>query len=360
VVTDSELDVSQLYDIKTGQPVALADLFSSTDYLKVLSDTSRSELKDILKDKYNQQLAEKGTLPTADNFLNFELVDTSTFNIIFDPGQVADKSVGIVKVPIALNLIDDYYNDAEIEKFFPDYEAEVKHKKDDAAVKKANEQKNASQDFSKIQPVSPSKTVDCAVQKCIALSFDDGPGGGSTQSILSTLKSNNAKATFFMIGRQVAGRADIVKQAYNDGHEIGNHTWDHIDLATADAGTIKDQLDRTTQAIINVIGKKPMLVRPPYGSYNTAAITAAQAPFIIWSVDPKDWQDKDADTVYQRVMAGAKPGAIILSHDIYDTTAAAYARIIPDLIAQGYQLVTVSNLLNLDDKNPPIQAFFSK
>ena len=367
--TISSLDVSQLYDIKTGQPVAMSDLFNSSAYIKVLSDTSRNELKGILKDNYNQQLAEKGTMPTADNFKNFELVDTNTFNLVFQPGQVAKESVGVVKVPIALSLVDDYYNNAEIAKFFPDYEAEVKHKKDDAAAaaavaaaaKKADDQKNASgKDFSSIQPISPPKTVDCTVQKCIALTFDDGPGGNSTQSILTTLKSNNAKATFFYIGRQVPGHADAVKQAYNDGHEIGNHTWDHIDMATADAVTIKDQLDKTTQAIINAIGKKPVLVRPPYGSYNQAALTAAQTSFILWNVDPYDWRDKDADTVYQRVMAAAKPGAIILSHEIYDTTATAYAKIVPELIAQGYQLVTVSNLLNIDDSKPPVQAFFKQ
>jgi peptidoglycan/xylan/chitin deacetylase (PgdA/CDA1 family) len=355
--TVSTLDVSQLYDIKTGQPVALAELFDGSDYLKVLSETSRSELKDILKDNYNQQLAEKGTIPTVDNFQNFELVDTNTFNIIFQPGQVVKESVGVVKAPIALSLVDDYYNHTEIDKFFPDYASEVKQKKDEAAAKKANEQKNASKDFSKIQPISQPDNVDCVVSKCIALTFDDGPSGGPTQSLLATLKSYNAKATFFMIGRQVAGRADVVKQAYDDGHEIGNHTWDHIDLATADAGTIKDQLDKTSQAIIDVVGKKPVLIRPPYGSYNTAALTAAQAPFIIWSVDPKDWKDKDDDTVYQRVMAGAKAGAIILSHDIYNTTATAYAKIIPELLAQGYQLVTVSDLLNLDDSKLPVQVF---
>ena len=160
-----------------------------------------------------------------------------------------------------------------------------------------------------------------------------------------------------VVGSRVAAGASLVEREHAEGHDIGNHTWDHGDLTNMSITDAHSEVDRTNQAVANVIGKRPYFVRPPYGAYNASVLSAIGVPFILWDVDPDDWKDRDADIVYQRVMAGAKPGAIILSHDLYPTTAAAYQRIVPDLIKQGYTLVTVSDLLNISPSNAPARTF---
>ena len=347
----SLIETNQLYNRQTGQVIPTSQLFSNPKYLNVLSQLSLKALPSILKNDYNDALATKGTAPKSENFQNFDLVDDKTINIIFEPGQVANESVGIVKAPIQIELIDDYFNDAEINKFFPDYLTQLRQQKLEDLKRLAR------QNLQNIPPISIENKTDCKVKKCIALTFDDGPSGSTTQSVLDTLNQNGAKATFFMIGRQIPAQASIVKSIANTGHEIGNHTWDHIDMAYADAPTLKDQISKTSYAMVDVLGKRPVLVRPPYGSFKPTTLQTVAQPFIIWSVDPKDWQDKNADTVYQRVMSNAQPGAIVLSHDIHPTTAEAYKRIIPELKAKGYTFVTISDLLNIDSSNPAVKSY---
>lgn len=195
--------------------------------------------------------------------------------------------------------------------------------------------------------------------KFIALTFDDGPGPGSA-TILDTLKQNNAQATFFLVGSRVAANAALLQRELAEKHDVGNHTWDHGDLKNMSLANATSEVNRTQQAIANVSGKQPFMVRPPYGSYNASVLETIGLPFILWSVDPDDWKDRNADIVHQRVMAAVKPGAIVLSHDLYPTTAAAYQRIIPELIQQGYTLVTVSDLLDISPTNLPLKAFSSR
>lgn len=347
----SSIETSQLYNRQTGQVIPTSQLFSNPKYVNILSQLTLTALPNILKNGYVNDLAIQGTSPKQENFQNFDLVDDKTVNIIFEPGQVADENIGIVKVPIQIELIDDYFNDSEINKFFPDYLTQLRQQKLEDLKRLAR------QNLQNIPPITIENKTDCKVKKCIALTFDDGPSGSTTQSILDTLSQNGAKATFFMIGRQIPAQTSIVKNIANSGHEIGNHTWDHIDMSYADAPTLKDQISKTAYAVVDVLGKRPVLVRPPYGSFKPITLQTVGQPFIIWSVDPKDWQDKNADTVYQRVMANAQAGAIVLSHDIHPTTAEAYKRIIPELKAKGYTFVTISDLLNIDSTNPAVKSY---
>lgn len=351
--------VNALFDRKTGKEIQTADLFKDSTYLQTASSTARKELPGILGTmNYSQKLAEQGTAPTASNFDQFEIVDNQTINIVFQPGQVADATLGIVKAPLPLDSLTGDLNDDIVGKIFPDYIAQVQ-----AAAKKAADEKAAAAAAAKkaaegqgVPPLANSNNVDCSKAKCIALSFDDGPGPG-TATILDTLKQYNAKGTFMVVGSRVGSYASLVKREAAEGHDIGDHTWDHSDLTNMSIADAQSEVNRTIQAVVNVTGKRPYMVRPPYGSYNRTVLNAIGLPFILWDVDPDDWKDRDASIVYQRVMANAKPGAIILSHDIYTTTAAAYQRIIPDLIKQGYTLVTVSDLLNLDPAHPAVDVF---
>lgn len=356
----SSLTVNVLFDRTNGKEIRTSDLFKDSAYLQTASDTARKELPGILGSlNYNKALVEKGTTPTTAHFDQFEIVDTTSINLVFEPGQVANVSQGVIKVPVALNSLNSDLNDAVVGEIFPAYIAQVEAAAKAQAEATANAKKAAEEAKAKKSPsgsLPANGNTDCTKAKCIALTFDDGPGPG-TASILDTLKTNNVHGTFMVVGSRVAAGASLVEREHAEGHDIGNHTWDHGDLTSMSIADAQSEVDRTNQAVANAIGKRPYFVRPPYGAYNASVLSAIGMPFILWDVDPDDWKDRDADVVYQRVMAGAKPGAIILSHDLYPTTAAAYQRIVPDLIQQGYTLVTVSDLLDISPSNAPVRTF---
>ncbi|MGB4758718.1 MAG: polysaccharide deacetylase family protein [Candidatus Saccharimonadales bacterium] len=226
-----------------------------------------------------------------------------------------------------------------------------------AAEASQSPRQNPSHQDTQAPAVSAAWQTDCTIRKCIALTFDDGPNS-VTPRLLDILKTNNTRASFFVIGRQIAGHETIIKRMQSEGHDIGNHTWDHLDFKKIPLEVMEDQVARTDQAIEAVTGKKPMFVRPPFGSFSPEHLATANRPFVLWNIDPDDWTAKDSNAIHDRVMAVARPGAIIVSHDIYDATADAYARVIPELQQQDYSLVTVSDLLDLGPGNLPAQPFY--
>ena len=179
----------------------------------------------------------------------------------------------------------------------------------------------------------------------IALTFDDGPGK-YTDKILSCLEKYDARATFFVQGKNVSGYASSVSRAVGLGCEIGNHTWSHVQLTRVSGGEVGSQISRTNNAVYNAAGVYPKLYRPPYGSYNSSVLNSVAMPAILWSVDTLDWKTRNADKTFACVQKEAADGAIILMHDIHAPTAAAVERIVPQLLKKGYQLVTVSELLS--------------
>lgn len=347
------ITVNALFDRATGAEVQASQLFKDGKYLNIASDTARKALPGILKESYNQARVVQGTVPQTANFDQYEIADDKTINIIFEPGQVASPVLGTVKVPLSLDSLSTQWNRTEVDKLFPDFIAALQAKEEaarkaaeaEAAAKAAAAAAAQSRQVGSYLPAHGN--VDCSKAKCIALSFDDGPGAG-TNGILDTLEHYHVPATFMVVGTQVASHAAELRREAANGNDIGNHTWDHADLTALSVAGIQSEVNRTQAAIMNVLGKQPFMVRPPYGAYNQVVLQTLNMPLILWSIDPDDWKDRDADIVYQRVMSHAKPGAIIISHDLYPTTAAAYARIIPDLISQGYTLVTVSNLMGID------------
>lgn len=178
----------------------------------------------------------------------------------------------------------------------------------------------------------------------LALTFDDGPGQ-YTQTLLDCLEENNARATFFMLGSNVGGNEAAVKRMVELGCEIGSHSWDHPNLAYMDMDSVSKQFTDTDEALIAACGQAATVARAPYGSWNQDVINAVGKPFFMWSLDSLDWSYKDVDLDYNEVMNGdLTDGSIILMHDIHEPTVQAAQKIIPDLIAKGYKLVTVSEL----------------
>jgi peptidoglycan/xylan/chitin deacetylase (PgdA/CDA1 family) len=183
--------------------------------------------------------------------------------------------------------------------------------------------------------------------KMLALTFDDGPGV-LTPKVLDVLKKYGAHATFFLIGRQVPAYGAIVQREIKEGNEVGNHTWSHPNLTGLSYAAMQQQVGDTQRVIQEATGGyTPKLMRPPQGAYNAAVAGFLQSQGLrmqLWNVDTLDWLNRDAQVVYGRIMAGAADGKVILVHDIHPTSVDAVTRAIPDLVAQGYQLVTVSQL----------------
>ncbi|MFB4311900.1 polysaccharide deacetylase family protein [Actinomadura sp. GTD37] len=193
---------------------------------------------------------------------------------------------------------------------------------------------------------APKPPPDCSRVKCLALTFDDGPAE-STGELLGILAARNVKATFFLVGENVVKYPEVVRQELEAGHEIGDHSYTHADLGTASEEKILSELTRTQDAVKRAAGFTPVLLRPPYGSMSerltkiTRKMGLAQ---VLWTVDPLDWEHRDSEYVEKRVLKSAKPGYVVLMHDIHPTTVRAVPRIIDRLAAEGYVFVTVSEL----------------
>ncbi|QGG51887.1 polysaccharide deacetylase family protein [Lysinibacillus pakistanensis] len=182
-------------------------------------------------------------------------------------------------------------------------------------------------------------------KKRVALTFDDGPDAKVTPQILAILKKYDVHATFFMVGKNVTKNAALVEKIYDAGHEVGNHTWNHIKLTNLSAGSVKQEVDRTSNAIYAAIGQYPTVFRPPYGATNEQVRSVITMPSILWSIDTLDWKHRNADKILAYVKASVKDGSIILMHDIHQSTANGLENVILYLQKQGYEFVTVSEIL---------------
>lgn len=180
-------------------------------------------------------------------------------------------------------------------------------------------------------------------RKTIALTFDDGPSS-FTDRLLDCLEANDAKATFFLVGEEASYFPEQVKRIANLGCEIGNHSYTHKDLTTLDTQGILSEITRTDDLIKELTGNAPTVLRPPYGSINDDVTSSVTTPMFMWSIDTEDWSTLNAQKTIDTVLEQAKDGAIILMHDIYSETVDAAEVIIPKLIEQGYDLVTVHEL----------------
>lgn len=185
------------------------------------------------------------------------------------------------------------------------------------------------------------KTID-PTKPMVALTFDDGPGK-HTDRVLSILEKYNVRATFFVQGQYVAGYRDTLARAVNSGNEIGNHTWSHVNLTSS----IGSQISNTNTAVYNATGVYPKVYRPPYGSYNSYVLNSISMPAIMWSVDTLDWKTRNPAKNLASVQKDTRDGGIILMHDIHEPTADSVEPIVRHLLMEGYQLVTVSELLEL-------------
>ena len=179
----------------------------------------------------------------------------------------------------------------------------------------------------------------------VALTFDDGPRSSTTGPLLDGLALREVPATFFLVGNRIPGNEDLVRRMAAEGHQIGIHTYDHVELKGLSRQDFDLQVGKTRVLITRLVGEGNYWLRPPYGLIDRQAENWCGGPVILWSVDPEDWKDNDIDRVVAAVAEHVSDGDIILLHDLFPSSAQAALRIVDTLLARGYCFVTVEQLM---------------
>lgn len=187
----------------------------------------------------------------------------------------------------------------------------------------------------------------------IALTFDDGPRSDVTDRILDQLSASGARATFFVLGRRIqyegAAGAALLRRIVDEGHELGNHSYSHPMITRLSRSALEKEISRTQNLIEKHAGVRPKYFRPPGGAISVSKIrelaSTEMEAIVMWSIDPADWSDKSNFQIWKHIADRAENGSIILLHDIHRDTVKALPLLIDLLQARGYELVTVSELL---------------
>lgn len=321
--------VTKLYDLSEDKEIGLKDIMEG-EYLKFVSETSEKHFNrdKTYKDNIDSSQFKDGIYPSVENYSNFILKEDKIV-FIFPKYHLFSGNFGSTSVEIPYSDLKDY----------------IKPNLFKVLTKEKNTNKTAIDGDKAITDIIvPKRNVD-PNKPMIALTFDDGPNKKTTVPILNTLKEHDSVATFFILGNRVSSNDDILKRMLEEGSEIGNHSYSHKELTKLSSEQLSEQIENTQNAVINSTGVKPNLMRPTYGSYDDNLKSKVDMPLILWSIDTLDWKSRDSKKVTDHVLANVKDGDIVLMHDIYDSTAGAVELIVPQLIEMGYQLVTVSELI---------------
>lgn len=210
--------------------------------------------------------------------------------------------------------------------------------------KSSGEQKQQlAEEYIKPEPISQPEVTG---KKLVALTFDDGPSRATTSRLLDILREKQVQVTFFVLGNMVQRSPDLLQREVAEGHQVGSHTMAHTSFRKMDLAGLQADVAAMNQLFSSNIGMNTPFIRPPYGdlAYSEMAKVGAGQPIILWSVDTRDWESRNAEAVRANVAKDSFDGAIILMHDLYDSTVDAVSGVIDDLRAQGYEFLTVSEL----------------
>ena len=188
-------------------------------------------------------------------------------------------------------------------------------------------------------------TDEAVEKKKVALTFDDSPNSKYTPMLLKGLKERGIHATFFLLGKNIRGKEALVKRMQEEGHLIGNHTYNHMELNKISMEDAKEEIEAVNREIYELTGVYPAWLRPPYGEWQKNLDFYVNMFPVFWDVDTLDWKSKNAESVLQIVKAEVKDGAVILMHDAYQSSVDAALQIADFLLAEGYEFVTVDELI---------------
>lgn len=195
--------------------------------------------------------------------------------------------------------------------------------------------------------------------KYVALTFDDGPRASTTGPLLNGLAERGVTATFFVIGQQIPGNEDLLRRMKADGHQIGNHTYSHVRLLTAERNAVVEEIHKTEVLLQSALGPGEWWLRPPYGMMDRQRAELVKTPMIYWTVDPEDWKLLDSAKVVEQVCSQVQPGDIVLLHDFYPTSVDAALEIVDRLRGEGYTFVTVEELFRIQGVAPQAGTLYA-
>ncbi len=319
------------FDKKSGEVITLNDLTEQSEKAaEEIVAAARNNLKETIKQRQQPELDLNETI-TQEILSNFIITDGGN-SIAWPIGQASllPSAYGEMTIKVPIDAVAKYLQNPTARKL--------------ANIPKPPAPKPEPASTPAAPAPAPAPTTG---NKVIALTFDDGPGP-YTAHLLDVLDQYGAKATFFLIGSKVSSQANVVRNIQARGHQLGNHSWSHPELPKLPVDQIAGEIDRTNDAIKQATGVTPAILRPPYGAVNGAVLEQLRLrgmSSILWSVDTRDWADRNSDIVCSRAVAGARPGAIILMHDIHQTSVGAVPCILSALKQQGYSFVTVQGLL---------------
>lgn len=317
------------FDKKSGEVISLSDLTEQSDKAtREIVAAARNNINETIKQRQQAELDLNETI-TQETLSNFVITDGGN-SLAWPIGQASllPSAYGEMTIKVPIDAVAKYLQNPTARKL--------------ANIPKPPEPKPEPKPAPAVPAPAPTTG-----NKVIALTFDDGPGP-YTAHLLDVLDQYGAKATFFLIGSKVSSQANVVRSIHARGHQLGNHSWSHPELPKLPVDQIAGEIDRTNDAIKQATGVTPAILRPPYGAVNGVVLEQLRLrgiSSILWSVDTRDWADRNSDIVCSRAVAGARPGAVILMHDIHQTSVGAVPCILSALKQQGYSFVTVQGLL---------------
>ncbi|MFR8549013.1 MAG: polysaccharide deacetylase family protein [Lachnospiraceae bacterium] len=210
----------------------------------------------------------------------------------------------------------------------------------------AGEARTVTDDGNTGTAASDGNAADADMQrKQIALTFDDGPHPRFTKLLLDGLAQRKVPATFFVVGKNIPGNEELIRRMDQEGHLIGNHTYDHVKISDMGAAQACEQVEKTSALVREITGKDTEFVRPPFGEWNKDMECSFTMIPVLWSIDPLDWTTENTALIEERILSDAEEGDIILMHDYYQSSVDAALDVVDVLLEQGYELVTVDKLI---------------
>lgn len=307
--SNDDLIVNELfncvYDLKKNKEIHFNDIISDND------SSIKDLIVNLLFENYGNIIDINKTAQLDYNNLKFS-INNDCVTIFFDNGIISNNYNDIFKIEIPI----EHFN------------------------KLSNLKKVENETISYINPTI--NYIDIS-KPMVALTFDDGPSI-YTDEILDTLKKYNSNASFFVLGNKIDAHSDTIIKMYQNGNEIGNHSYNHRWLTKLSKTEQIEQINKTQELIKKYTGFTPIYLRPTYGSVNSSLRNNINLDIVLWNVDTKDWKNKDVNKIVDNALKDVKDGSIILMHDTYQRTSEAVKIIVPKLIEDGYQLVTISEL----------------
>lgn len=346
--------------------------YPNTDYKK-LNDIIKLDIDNIyndFKNKYNNkdELNIDYKINEFNGFINilldisinssnyiktyfFDINNNNFLNIndIVDNNSIYQIKNNLVKENINIHYLDNYINKLP---FFIDNDLNIYINSNNKTIRKNYSNidykidLNIKNNYAKVNSYKINNKVLDINKKYVALTFDDGPSI-YTKEIIDTLKKHEVNATFFILGNKVKPYQELLNQSLNNGNILGNHSYNHKWLIKLNEDELNNQIIKTNEEIKLYTGFTPTLLRPTYGSVNNK-VKHLNMDIVLWTVDTMDWKYRNVSTIVSRATKKLKDGDIILMHDIYKTSALAVDKIITEIKKQGFELVTIPELKEIE------------